>query len=305
MKARVETTATAHRGVLGLGLAVGVLAVPVVQPRAAWAVDEIQVYNAEIAEVGQFTLQQHLNYTFLGRKQPDFPGGFPANHALNGTPEFAWGITEWFEFGLYLPWAVDGEGRFLSNAFKLRTLFVTPHADKKNFFYGINFEYDYTTAPFSPTLFAMEIRPMLGWRNPQWELVVNPIVDVGFGQAGDVDFLPAVRLARTITSDLQLGVEYYTDLGRPGAFLPVDQQAHQLFAVADFKIGVIDVDLGVGYGLTEGSDRWVAKTILTYAFPVDGKEDLRTGIKAPPTMTASRRQPSTLQAIADPFAGMR
>jgi hypothetical protein len=291
----------------GFSLPAVVLAALLAQPDPARAVDEIQLYNAEIAEVGQFTVQQHLNYAFVGRKEPDFSGGFAPNHALNGTPEFAWGITEWFELGLYVPWAVDNEGRFLSNAFKLRTLFVTPNADKKSFFYGLNFEYDYTTAPFSQTLFAMEMRPIIGWRNPQWEFIVNPIVDLGFGKYGDIDFVPAARLARKITDDLQLGVEYYTDLGRPGSFLPFEQQGHQVFAVADFKVGVIDVDFGIGYGLTEGSDRWVAKTILSYAFPVGDKQDDKAGIKTPPTMKASLRQTSasTVQAVADPFAGMR
>jgi hypothetical protein len=295
-----------RRGVPGVGLAAAVFCAALgAAPQQARAVDEIQVYNAEIADVGQFTVEQHLNYTFLGHRDPDFPGGFASNRALNGTPEFAYGVTEWFELGLYLPWAVDGEGRFLSDAFKLRTLFVTPHADQKSFFYGVNFEYDYTTRPFSPTLFATEIRPMVGWRNPQWEFIVNPIVDIGFGQSGDIDFLPAARLARKIAGDFQLGVEYYADLGRPGSFLPLEQQTHQVFAVADFKAGVIDVDVGVGYGLTEGSDRWVAKTILSYAFPVDGKQDGNVGIKAPPAMRAAYQQPATLQAIADPFAGMR
>jgi hypothetical protein len=272
----------------------------------ARATDEIQVYNAEIAAVGQFTVQQHLNYTFLGHKEPDFPGAFPSHHALNGTPEFAWGITKWFELGLYLPFAVDNEGRFLSDGFKLRTLFVTPDADKKNFFYGINFEYAYATRPFSETLFAMEIRPIIGWRNPQWEFIVNPIFDIGFGQSGDVSFAPAARLARKIADDVQLGIEYYSDLGRPGSFLPLEQQSHQLFAVTDFKVGVIDVDFGVGYGLTGGSDRWAAKTILSYAFPVAGKPDGAAGMRTPPTMKASSwQQPATLQALADPFAGMR
>jgi hypothetical protein len=42
---------------------------------SARAVDEIQVYNAEIAKVGQWTFQLHNNYAFMGRKEPDFPGG--------------------------------------------------------------------------------------------------------------------------------------------------------------------------------------------------------------------------------------
>jgi len=32
--------------------------------------DEIQVYNAEIASVGQWTYQQHLNYAAIGQTQP-------------------------------------------------------------------------------------------------------------------------------------------------------------------------------------------------------------------------------------------
>ena len=47
----------------------------------AFADDEIQIYNAQIAAVGQWTFQQHLNYTFSGRKEPDFPGGLvPITH---------------------------------------------------------------------------------------------------------------------------------------------------------------------------------------------------------------------------------
>src|SRR5215475_409375 len=96
--------------------------------RTAHTADEIQLYNAEIAEVGQWTIQHHFNYAFSGRKEPDFPGGLVPNHALNATPEFAYGLTDWFELGWYVPWAVDENGRFLSNFFKFRTLFVTPNA---------------------------------------------------------------------------------------------------------------------------------------------------------------------------------
>jgi len=75
---------------------------------AALADDEIQIYNAQIAAVGQWTIEQHLNYTIDGRKQPDFPVGLVPNHALNGTPEFAYGITDWWEVGFYAPLAVSG-----------------------------------------------------------------------------------------------------------------------------------------------------------------------------------------------------
>ncbi|MFB9269230.1 hypothetical protein ACFFWD_39995 [Bradyrhizobium erythrophlei] len=237
----------------------------------AKATDEIQVYNAGIAEVGQFTIQQHLNYIPLGVKDPPFPGGLISQNSLNGTPEFAYGLTDWWEIGLYLPFAVRDE-KFYSNAFKLRTLFVSPHAEQRDFFYGVNFEFSNQTPPFAQTRFAMEIRPIIGARNSEYELIVNPIVDIGFGRFGETHFAPAARVARKLGPDLDVGFEYYSDWGKIGDFKAFAEQEHTLFAVTDFKLGVIDVNFGVGYGLTPASDRWVIKTILGYAFPVPGSK---------------------------------
>src|SRR5258706_8299539 len=241
----------------------------IVLGQPAKAVDEIQVYNAGIAAPGQFTIQQHLNYIPLGVKEPPFPGGLVSHSSINGTPEFAYGVTDWWEVGLYLPFAIQ-DRQFLSESFKLRTLFVSPNAEARNFFYGVNFEFSNTTPKFSQTRFGLEIRPIIGIRNADYEFIVNPIVDIGFGKNGEADFAPAARLARKLRPDLFVGLEYYADFGEIGNLLkPADQQ-HTLFAVTDFKVGILDVNLGVGYGLTPASDRWVVKTIVGYAFPVPG-----------------------------------
>jgi hypothetical protein len=228
----------------------------------ARAVDEIQVYNAEIAKVGEWTVQQHLNYAINGRKEPDFPGGLVPHHALNGTPEFAYGITNWWEFGFYVPWAIDQQGHFHSDAAKIRTLFATPDAENREFFYGVNFEFAYSTRIFSETRFNSEIRPIIGWRKGDYEFIVNPIVDVGFGSKGEVTFAPAARLAKKVAENLQVGLEYYTDLGPLQHFLPLKEQEHNLYGVVDFKVGDWDVNFGVGRGLTAGSDRWMTKLIV-------------------------------------------
>ncbi|QOZ56487.1 hypothetical protein [Bradyrhizobium sp. CCBAU 53338] len=251
----------------GLGAALSLAAVG----RAAHATDEIQVYNAGIAEVGQFTIQQHLNDVALGQKNPPFPGGLASHHSLNGTPEFAYGVTDWWEVGLYLPFSVQDE-RFYSDAFKLRTLFVSPHAEQRNFFYGVNFEFSNETPPFSQSRFSMEIRPIIGMRNSDYEFIVNPIVDIHFGKFAEQHFTPAARIARRFGDDLFAGFEYYSDLGQIGSFDKLADQQHTLFAVTDFKAGVFDVNFGVGYGLTPASDRLVVKTIIGYAFPVPGQK---------------------------------
>jgi hypothetical protein len=272
--------------------------------RPAQAVDEIQVYNGEIAELGQWTIQQHLNYGFRGRKEPDFRGGLIANHTLNGTPELAYGITDWWELGFYAPFAVS-ERQFLSNGAKIRTLFVTPNADKRNFFYGVNIEFSYQTSRFAETRHAFEIRPIVGVRNKEWEFIVNPIVDIGLGSLGQADFAPAARLARNLGKDRFIGVEYYSDLGKIGNFLPLSEQSHQLFAVTDFKLGELDVNLGVGYGLTSGSDRLITKGIIGYAFPVPGstKEANGGGLKRLPV--ARSFAASSPPMVPDGIAAMR
>jgi hypothetical protein len=234
--------------------------------------DEIQVYNAAIAEIGQWTIQQHLNYAWVGQTQPEFPGGLISNHSLQGTPELAYGITDWWELGFYTPFAITSNGEALSNGGKIRNLFVVPNADKRDFFYGVNFELSYETPRFAQTSYALEIRPIVGVRNNDWEFIVNPIVDTSFGATGEADFAPALRLARNLGQDRYIGLEYYADLGKIGDFLPLKEQSHQAFAVTDFKLGKLDVELGIGYGLTPGSDRLVTKAIIGYAFPVMGEK---------------------------------
>lgn len=236
---------------------------------AAWATDEIQVYDASIAAPGQFTIQQHLNYVGRGQPLPPFPGGFRSDRSLNGTPEFAYGMTDWWELGLYLPFAVQ-DGAYLADGLKLRTLFVSPNADKRNIFYGINFELSNSSPKFSQTRYGLEIRPILGFRHDGYEFIVNPIVDIGLGRNGEADFAPAVRWAKKISDDVALGFEYYADLGEIGHFSALRDQQHTLFAVTDFKLGDFSVNFGLGYGLTPASDKFVVKTIIGYTFPVPG-----------------------------------
>lgn len=232
----------------------------------AWAVDEIQVYNAEIAPKGVFTLEQHLNYVWSGSTTADFPGGFASNHTLNGTPEFAYGVTDWYEVGFYVPFAFEADGTFLPGGFKVRHLFVSPHAEDRAFFYGLNIELSYQAPQFSPSPIGLELRPILGVRDQGWEFIFNPIVDASFGANGSNAFAPAARLARNVAGDVWLGVEYYSDWGPLGAFSPADQQAHSIFGVVDFKAFGLDIELGMGFGLTDAADRVVSKLIVGHAF---------------------------------------
>jgi hypothetical protein len=147
---------------------------------------------------------------------------------------------------------------------------------------------------FSATPWGLEIRPIIGVRNKEWEFIVNPIVDVTFSSASQADFAPALRLARNLGEDRFVGLEYCADFGKIGDSLPVQQQSQQLFAVTDFKVSAVDVELGAGYGFTRGSDRFVLKVILGCAFPVSGKSTSDNAPSAPLGMGTSARSPTVL-----------
>ncbi len=123
------------------------LATVVLAGLAAWPVagsaqtDEIQVYTGELVAPGEFTLTLHNNYTFQGARTADLPGGVVPNHSLNGVPEFAYGLNDCVELGAYFfVYSRTNDAHYLAESAKLRVTFAVPHAEKRSFFYGVNFE---------------------------------------------------------------------------------------------------------------------------------------------------------------------
>jgi hypothetical protein len=226
--------------------------------------DEIQVYDAEIAKPGVFNLMVHDNYTLSGLTTPRFPGGLVPNHTLNGVPEWAYGVTDWFEQGLYLPLYSDSSnlGPTL-NGFKVRELFVVPHAADRTFFYGINFEFSYNAKHWDPSLYTQEIRPIIGWHLGKFDLIVNPIFDNSYKGFKNLDFAPSARVTYNISPEWAVAIEEYADFGVIERFLPSDQQSHQIFAVVDYKGKIFDIEAGLGFGLTAASDQLVAKLMIS------------------------------------------
>ena len=244
------------------GILSAIMLVLAVEARAQ--TDEIQVYNAEIAPQGVANLTLHTNYTFSGLKTPRFAGGLVPDHTLNGVPEWAYGVTDWFEQGLYLPlYSVASNRGATLNGFKIRELFVSPDAANRSFFYGVNFEFSYNAKHWEDTRYSSEIRPIIGWRSGPIELIVNPIFDNSFRGFKNLDFAPEGRLAYSISAEWQFGLEHYSDFGVIHHFSAGDQQSQQLFSVVDYLGEPVTVEAGLGFGLTAGSDRLVAKLILS------------------------------------------
>lgn len=245
-------------------LAVGILPALFLASIASAQTDEIQVYDAAIAPIGDFNLTVHNNYTPSGNSTPAYPGALASEHSLNGVAEWAYGVTPWFEAGLYLPlYSITRNGGVTYNGFKLRTLFVSPDATKREFFYGVNFEYSFNTQHWDQRAYTSEIRTIVGAHLGRFDLIVNPIVDNSWNGFDKLEFVPESRIAMALTERYKVALEEYDDFGHISHFLPASKQTHQLFGVLDINTKWIGIEAGVGAGLTSATDHWTVKLILS------------------------------------------
>jgi len=228
--------------------------------------DEIQVYTGEIMPVGEVGLTLHNNYTFEGLKTPDFPGGLVDHHAYSSVAEWAYGVTPWFEAGLYLPlFSHTGNQDWTYNGFKLRALFVQPDNADQDFTYGVNFEFSWNQRAWDTRENTGEVRPIIGYRfgeDRRWSLTVNPILDNSYVGFSRLDFAPATRLDYQLGKTWTVAAEEYDDFGELRRFQPAGQQSHQLWGVVDYTGDPISVEAGMGFGLTSATDRLAVKLML-------------------------------------------
>ena len=229
--------------------------------------DEIQVYDGGLAEPGVFNLTWHNNYTISGNKTPEFAGAYAANHALNGVTEWAYGVNNFWEVGLYLPLYTISEGSTRMNGFKLRTLFATPNAADRKFFYGFGMELGRNAKSWSEDLITSEFRPIVGWHLGKVDVIFNPILGTNYkGGFGDLTFSPSTRVAYNASKNWAFALEEYASLGTLSKFDKGSDQSHQLYGVVDYAGESFELQAGLGFGLTEASDNTVFKLIFARDF---------------------------------------
>jgi len=238
-----------------------------VAPLAARAqTDEIQVYDGAIEAPGKFNVMIHSNFTPIGRKSADFPGGIIPDNSLNGAVEWAYGVKPWFEQGLYLPvyTAYSKEHGGSINGFKIRELFVRPNADKHEFFYGVNFEFSVNRSFWESRHITSEVRPIVGVHLHQWDFIYNPIFDTDYtGGLGGLEFVPAGRIAYNLNHNWAVAAEEYSDDGPLRDFYSINNQFHEVWAVMDHHSKWVDIETGVGVGVTAGADKLTFKLMVS------------------------------------------
>jgi hypothetical protein len=247
------------------GLAAMALATPVLA-----APEEIQVYMDEMGKPGEFGLDIHNNYVTSGPATPDYPGGLESRHTYRVTPEFAYGITDNLEAGLYVLSALNPHGGYSIGGEKVRLKFIAPkRSPDQDYWWGLNFEIGRVNRYYDINPSNAELKTIYGFRKGPWTVAFNGNIDwtVSGPQPTGAVFDVDTKVSYKVHPNLGLGFEIYDGLGDSHRFGDLAHEEHMLYAVADTGFKDWDLNIGVGHGLTRVGDQWVAKFIL--GVPID------------------------------------
>ncbi len=230
---------------------------------------EIQVYDGTANDPWQPGLELHINHVASGTSQPDPPVAAP-DHQSHFTLEPSLGLTPFWELGAYLQTAIVPDSGFQWAGSKLRSKFVTPPTWHPHLRLGANIELSLVPQRFDKSRWGTELRPIVAWEDERFLFAFN--ANVSTSLAGEdakhgPEFEPAAMAVVKIAGLVSAGLEHYAGLGPFSGFLPIDKQEHYLYEVANLlAFDALELNVGVGEGLTAESNKIVVKMIVGYAF---------------------------------------
>jgi hypothetical protein len=231
--------------------------------------EEIQVYQDEMSKKGQFGLDVHLNYVAQNTAPLDYTGQQPSVYRTRITPEWAYGVTDHIELGLYLPLMTVQANRLSILGEKMRIKWIPTTPDKQGLFWGANFELGKVEKSLDINPWNAELKGIVGWRGDRWTVGFNTNIDwaVSGPEKAPASIQFATKVAYKVNEKLSLGVESYDGAGDFHTPLQFNGWGHQIYGVADASIGKWDLNLGVGYGYSGEPDSWTIKAVI--GVPID------------------------------------
>lgn len=230
---------------------------------------EIQVYASPTMEKGHTMFELHSNYTIKGSTTGSGPE-LPTNHVVHETIEITHGWTTWFETGFYFFNSIGSNGRTAYVGSHIRPRVAAPESWKWPVGVSISTEFGFQKSAFDANTASLEVRPIVDRKWNKLYVSVNPTVEKSFAGPDEKRgfiFSPNVKGSYDVSSMVALGLEYY---GSTGPFFHYDsfqQQEHQLFAATDIDFGPAwEFNAGIGYGLTNNTDKAIVKLILGRRF---------------------------------------
>jgi hypothetical protein len=237
---------------------------------SAFAIDfyEIQIYSTETVPKGDLEVELHSNTVSTAT-------GVQARDALNPyqiheTLEASYGILRYLEVGQYLCTAKLNNGEYEYAGARTKIHFGLPMTEKWPIRFGGNIELGYMRRQADENPLTLEMRPIVETNLGKLTIIGNFAFEKPFNGPGThrgVTLSPSGEVMYDLAHWIQPAVEYYGDLGPLQVVPGVQRQEHFIVPALNFDlIPQLELNLGVGIGLTRESNGLFLKSIVGWAF---------------------------------------
>jgi hypothetical protein len=250
------------------GVAMGIAVL--ICERDAYAIDfyEIQIYDTDTAPVGHLTLELHSNSTPTAT-------GAPAKsqmdvYQVHETVEATFGVLHWLEIGQYFCTAKFPADGYQYSGSRSKIHFGIPQTFDWPVQFGGNIELDYMRRQAEENPMTLELRPIVGANYKDFRLVANLAFEKPFRgpqtHAG-FQFDPSGEVVYKLNRWVSPAVEYYGDMGPIQPLPSLQKQQHFIVPALNFYfLPQLELNLGLGVGLTNSSDGVFIKSIVGWTF---------------------------------------
>jgi hypothetical protein len=236
----------------------------------AHAIDfyEIQIYPVETAPVGHLTLELHSNTvsTATGELARESMDPYQIHETLEGT----YGVLSWLEVGQYLATAKLDNGDYEYAGARTKVHFGVPQSEDWPLEIGANVELDYMRRAAEENPLGLELRPIVERKFGRFILIGNFAFEKPFSGPGThngMQFDPSGELEYRLFDWLTPALEYYGDMGSISPLESIERQQHFLVPALNFDfLPQLELNLGVGFGLTRASNGVFLKSIVGWTF---------------------------------------
>jgi hypothetical protein len=239
--------------------------------RKALAIDfyEIQIYTTETTASGTLELELHSNSVTTATGEEAHENLNP--YQIHETLEASYGLTPHIEVGQYLATAKLDNGGYEYAGARTKMHFGIAATDGWPVRLGGNIELDYMRRAAEENPLSLELRPIMETDFRKLTFVANFAFEKPFSGPGThkgVTLAPSGEITYDLFPWLTPAVEYYGDLGASLEELPgVKNQQHFIVPALNIPfIPRLELNLGVGFGLTRASNGTFIKSIAGWEF---------------------------------------
>lgn len=236
----------------------------------ALAIDfyEIQIYDTSTTPPGHLQLELHSNTVNTAT-------GVTAKRALNPyqiheTIEATYGLLRWLEVGQYLATAKFENGDYEYAGARTKMHFGIPQTFDWPIKFGGNVELDYMRFAAEENPFTLELRPIVETSYGKFRVVGNFAFEDPFSGPGahrGFQFAPSGEIEYDLCRWVTPALEYYGDMGALKVLPGVQSQQHFLVPTANLHIVEnLELNFGIGFGLTRASNGTFLKSIVGWTF---------------------------------------